>query len=63
MLIGIIIIEQVASNKSILLLKIPMQNTQTLQLCTKIINQEVFTNVFLSGKLEGLEGSETKWSN
>jgi hypothetical protein len=51
MLIGIIIIEQVASNKSILLLKIRMLDTQTLQLCTKIINQKVLTKVFLSGKL------------
>jgi hypothetical protein len=34
------IIKQVASNKSSLLLKIILQNTQTLQLFTKIIKTE-----------------------
>jgi hypothetical protein len=34
------VIEQVASNKSSLLLKIPKLNTQTLQVFTKIIKME-----------------------
>jgi hypothetical protein len=57
-----IIIEQVTQNKSSLLLKIILQNTQTLQLFMKIIRTEIISKSNLFAKLEGLAG-ETFWSN
>jgi len=56
------IIEQVSLNKSSLLLKIQMQNTQTMQLFTKIIKTESIYKSYYKHQTEGL-GSETKWSN
>jgi hypothetical protein len=56
------IIEQVALNKSSLLLKIQEQNIQTLQLFTMIIKTESVYKSNQNAKLEGL-GAETKWSN
>ncbi len=49
-----IIIKQVASNKSSLLLKIQKYNTQTLQIFTKIIKTESIYKSNLNSKLEGL---------
>ncbi len=43
-------------------MKIILQNTQTLQLFTKIIKQKVLTKVIKNAKMGGL-GSVTKWSN
>jgi hypothetical protein len=52
----------VASNKLSILLKIILQDTQTLQLFTKIIKTESIYKSYCNAKLGGL-GSETKWSN
>jgi hypothetical protein len=49
------IIEQVASNKSSLLLKIQNQNTQTLQLFAKIIKTE---SIYKSNKMPKLGGNQ-----
>jgi hypothetical protein len=50
-------------NKSIILLKNILQNTQTLQLHTMIIKTEKnYTKVIKNAKLEGW-GAETGWSN
>ncbi len=54
--------EQVALNKSSLLLKIQIQNTQTLQLVTTLIETESIDKSDSESQAEGL-GSETKWSN
>ncbi len=51
-------IGQVASNKSSLLLKIQKQNTQTLQLFTKIIKMDSKYKSISNAKLGGL-GAET----
>jgi len=48
------IIEQVASNKSCLLLNIRMQNTITLQLFTEITKTESIYKSVKNAKLEGL---------
>ena len=55
------IAEQVALNKSSLLLKIQKQNTQTLQLFTVIIKTESTCKCHNNAKLVGLS-AETKWS-
>jgi hypothetical protein len=55
-------IEQVAWNKSGLLLKIHEQSTQTLQLFTETIKTESIFKGYKNAKHEGL-GSDTKWSN
>jgi hypothetical protein len=47
-------IEQVAFNKSSLLLKIHKQNTQTLKIFTKIINTESIYKSNWNAKQEGL---------
>jgi hypothetical protein len=57
-----VIIEQVALNKSNLLLKIVSQNTQTLQPLTKMDKVEIMYKSYLKDKLEDF-GSETLWSN
>jgi hypothetical protein len=62
MVILTINIEQVAWNKSSLLMKIQRQNTQTLQLFTEIIKTGHIYKSNLNAKLEGLVG-ETKWSD
>jgi hypothetical protein len=51
-------IEQVAWNNSSILLKIILQNTQTLQLFTIITKTESINKSYLNAKLEGL-GLET----
>jgi hypothetical protein len=56
------IMEQNASNISSFLLKIILENTQTLQLFTKIIKTESIFKSNTDAKLEGLI-EETKWSN
>ncbi len=56
------IIEQVVKNKSSLLLNIIFQNTQTLQLRTKIIETEIIYKSNYNVELEGL-GGENVWSN
>jgi hypothetical protein len=53
---------EVVQNKSSLLLKIILQNTQTLQLFTKIIKTGSIHKSYYNTRLEGL-GSETKGSN
>jgi hypothetical protein len=55
-------IEQVILNKSSLLLKIQKQNTQTLQLITRIIKTESVYKRYKKCQAEGL-GSETRRSN
>jgi hypothetical protein len=55
-------IEQVASNKSSLLLHIYLQNIQTLQQFTMTIKTKVYMRVIKNAKLNGL-GAETKFSN
>jgi hypothetical protein len=49
-----VIIEQVALNKSNLLLKIFSQKTQTLQPLTKMVKVEIMYKSYLKDKLEGL---------
>ncbi len=56
------IIEQIALNKSSLLLMIHKQNTQILQLFTKIIKTESIYKSDENATLRGL-GEETKRSN
>jgi hypothetical protein len=53
-----VIIKQVALNKSNLLLKIVLQNTQTLQPSTMMVKVEIMYKSYLKDKLESL-GSET----
>jgi hypothetical protein len=48
------IIEQAASDKSSLILKIILQNTQTLQIFTKIIKTESIHRSYKNPKLAGL---------
>jgi hypothetical protein len=48
------IIEQVAWNKSSLLLNIIIQNTQTLQLFTVIIKTEIIYKSYKKARLDGL---------
>ncbi len=55
-------IEQVASHKWSLLLKIQNSNTQTLQLFTKIIKMGSIHKSNRNAELDGL-GVQTKWSN
>ncbi len=43
-------IEQVALNQTSLVLKIQIQNTQTLQLFTRLIKQKVYTKVIKNAK-------------
>ncbi len=57
-----IIIEQVDQNKSSLLLNIIFQNTQTLQLHTKIIETEIIYKSNYNVELEGM-GGDNVWSN
>jgi hypothetical protein len=59
---NIIAMEQIASDKSSLLLKIEMKTTQTLQLFTEINKAESMYKCNRNAKLEGLV-DETKWSN
>ncbi len=57
-----VMIEQVAWNKSSLLLKIQIQNTQTLQLFTETIKTESIFKGYKNAKHEGL-GSDTERPN
>ncbi len=54
---NLLIIKQVALNKSRLSLKIQMQNQQTLQLFTRIIKTESIYKIYLKCQAESL-GSE-----
>jgi hypothetical protein len=56
------VMKRVTSNKSNLLLKIILENTQTLQLFTKIIKTESKYKMNSDAKLGGLV-DEIKWSN
>ncbi len=56
------LIEHVVQNKSSSLLKIILQNLQTLQVFVKMIKTGIISKSNLNAKLEGLD-RETYWSN